>query len=82
MFEDIVIRHHKINNKSSLAIFTYIGQGDPVSNLKDVIYDYTRGKSYNEFIDSHLDNPWIKVIIIGINDLPQKRYNETNRNLW
>lgn len=82
MFEDIIIRHHKINNNISLAVFTYIGQGDPVSNLRDVVRDYTKGRNYNEFIDSHLDNPWIRVIIIGINDLPQERYSEADKSLW
>ncbi len=81
MFSDIIIRFHKINNKSSLAIFTYVGQGDPVINLKNVIHHYTEGKSYNEFIDSHMDNPWTRVIIIGINDLPQAKYNEEYRTL-
>lgn len=75
MYEDIIVRYHKISNKSLIAIFTYIGQDDPVSKLNSVVYNFTNNNSYNEYIDSHLDNPWMRVIIIGINEMKQEKYN-------
>jgi len=42
---------------------------DPTSVLDDAVRKYVGKKSYNQFVEIHMDNPWVRVIITGINEL-------------
>lgn len=39
-----------------------------------VVSKYVDDKMYNEFIEEPLDNPWVRVIIFGINNLSFNPY--------
>jgi len=47
---------------------------NPSQFMDAVVNKYVEGKLYNQFIEKFLDNPWVRVIITGINDLPFKEY--------
>jgi chromosomal replication initiation ATPase DnaA len=77
--EDIIIR--EINNEENnyrIAIFTYNGDGNPKTHLDNAIRIYANDEGYNQYIDSHLDNPFTRVVIIGLNNIPQEDYAERN----
>lgn len=42
---------------------------DPKSYMDYVVSEFVKGKFYNEYIDSNLDNPWLRIIIEGMNDM-------------
>jgi hypothetical protein len=46
-----------------------IGAENPVSYMNKAVSKYVKGAMYNEFIEIHMDNPWVRVIISGINEL-------------
>jgi hypothetical protein len=42
---------------------------NPKAFMDDAVAKYVKHKSYNEFVEVHLDNPWVRVVITGINEL-------------
>jgi len=71
---DITIRELNEGNNIKIAIFTYNGNENPKICLDKAVRDYTNGRGFNQFIDSHLDNPWVRVVILGLNEMKQKKY--------
>ncbi|MGV3598237.1 MAG: hypothetical protein ACO1PI_10245 [Bacteroidota bacterium] len=70
-----------INGEVRVGILIYNGTGDPVKILNHAVSLYVRDESYNEFIDANMDNPWVRVIIKGINDIEQSEFNPENHHL-
>lgn len=63
-----------------IAVFMYIGSGDPKEHLNYAISKYTEDVNgisckYFELIDAHLDNPWVRVVISGINQMNQFEFD-------
>lgn len=80
--DDIVFQEVKTgDNKIIVGIFKYIGDGDPVKNLNDAIALYVGNKAFSEFIDANMDNPWIRVILKGVNDMGQMKFNPKKHHL-
>ena len=69
-----VIYQETINNKVKVGIFVYTGAGDPVYHLDKAIDNYVRYENYNEFIDANMDNPWVRVIIQGLNEMEKVEF--------
>jgi len=67
--------------KVKIGILMYVGSGDPVRHLNEAVHLYVRNEGYNEFIDANMDNPWIRVIIKGINDIEQQPFNPDKHHL-
>ena len=49
---------------------------NPKLFMDEVVSQYVTGEMYNEFIEIFLDNPYVRVIITGINEIEFKEYNE------
>lgn len=76
--ESIKIQESEINlthgRKGKIAIFMYIGFEDPVEVLDDAVSQYVGNESYNEFIDIEMDNPQIRLVISGLNEMEQEDF--------
>ena len=46
-----------------------LGRVNPNSFMNAKVDEYIEYRGHNTFIDSNLKNPWVRVIITGINDL-------------
>lgn len=42
---------------------------NPSPLMETALLSVVDNNSYNAFVDSNLDNPWIKIVIIGLNNL-------------
>ncbi len=47
---------------------------NPSAIMNEAVSKYVGNKGYNEFVEIPLDNPWVRVIISGINDLEYKPF--------
>lgn len=47
---------------------------NPTQFMDDAVSKYVSKKSHNHFIEIHLDNPWVRVIVGGINELDYKEF--------
>lgn len=69
------------NNSVKVGILIYTGEGDPVKHLNEAVHYYVGTNGYNEFIDANMDNPWVRVIIKGINDMDQEPFDSEKHHL-
>jgi hypothetical protein len=73
--KDIVYQEAKTTNeKVKVGILIYTGTGDPVKHLNEAVNHYVGHEGYNEFIDANMDNPWVRVIIKGMNEMEQVEF--------
>ncbi len=80
--EDIIIQEAEYNGKKGkVGILIYTGTGDPTPHLDEAVRIYTQGQGYNEFIDANMDNPWVRVITKGINEMNQNKFNPKTHRL-
>ena len=50
------------DSKSKMAIFTS-DLPDPVLELDEAIEQYVKNETYIEFIDTNMNNPWVRVVM-------------------
>lgn len=50
------------------------GHPDPNSFMDKAVKKYVGKAYYNEFIESNLDLPWIRIVLLGINELNMVPY--------
>lgn len=48
---------------------------NPTAIMNAAVSKYVGSTGYNEFVEIYLDNPWIRVIISGINELDYKTFD-------
>lgn len=51
-----------------------IGVSNPKAFMDNAVSKYVARELYNQFVEIHLDNPWVRVIIKGINDVQYKKF--------
>ena len=51
-----------------------IGAQNPKAIMDKAVSNYVARELYNQFVEIHLDNPWIRVVIKGINDVQYEPY--------
>lgn len=67
IYGDIEYEYTTIGANILIAIY-YRGDGDPVYNINKFISDKNiTNKKCCEFVDINMDNPWVRLIIIGDN---------------
>ena len=49
---------------------------NPKSFMDEVVSRYVKEEMYNEFIEIFLDNPYVRVIITGINEIEFKEFDK------
>lgn len=85
-FKDVLIREasfetEKEGEQGKIAIFTYIGEGDPISRLQYVVSEYVKNKGYNQFVDINGDNPWTRVICSNLDLIKTETFNSDIHSL-
>ena len=52
---------------------------NPIAHMNTAVHQYVEREPYNEFVEIQMDNPWVRVIISGINELEFEPF--INQNL-
>lgn len=53
---------------------------NPLAYMNDAVSKYVGNALYNEFIEIEMDNPWVRVIVSGINELDYKAFENQKLN--
>ncbi|MGB3227094.1 MAG: hypothetical protein WBB02_03895 [Saprospiraceae bacterium] len=73
LFEQDLTKGQKAVGK--IAIFRGgLNTDNPSELLERAVSKYVGDKGYNEFVEIYLDNPWVRVIVLGINELEYINY--------
>lgn len=77
-FDDVDIYTLKSEDKKLVVTILRGGYNheDPASYMDEVVKNYVENKDYNEFIETNLDLPWVRVIIEGINEIAFTKYSK------
>jgi hypothetical protein len=67
--------------KGQVAVLIYAGEDDPVAKLDWAVSEYVGHVGHNQFIDINMDNPWVRVIISGINEMNQEDFDPSKHKL-
>jgi hypothetical protein len=57
-----------------------LGTDNPTGFMNDEVSKYVGQSGFNQFVEIHLDNPWVRVIISGINDLDYQIFENQKLN--
>jgi hypothetical protein len=69
------------NGKGKIAVFMYVGGGDPRAILDYAIKNYVDNIGHYELMDASLGNPWMRVILSNINDIKQEEFDTSKHKL-
>jgi hypothetical protein len=53
-----------------------LGADNPKEIMDNAVSTYVGEKPYNEFIEIFLDNPWVRIIVSGINELNYQEFKD------
>ncbi|SMG49313.1 hypothetical protein SAMN05661096_03599 [Marivirga sericea] len=83
--EKIVIQESSIElthgRKGQIAVIMYAGDNDPVAKLNLAVSQYVGNVGHSQFVDISMDNPWVRVIISGINEMKQEDFDPLKHKL-
>lgn len=48
----------------------------PISHMNEAVSKYVGQTGYNEFVEITLDNPYLRVVVSGINELEFKKFDK------
>lgn len=69
-FDDVVFRSQQLDNGSWVIIMRGgLTADNPTDYMDNAVSVLVKHELYNEFIESYLDNPWIRIIIFGFNNI-------------
>jgi len=61
---DIEYEYTKLGKNNLVGIY-YSGEGDVVLEINKFLTNKFGDDKYTEFIDMNMDNPWVRIIVIG-----------------
>ena len=62
--DNIEYEYTKLGTNILMGIH-YRGDNDPVIRIDDFMTKKLSDKKYTEFVDESMDNPWVRIIVIG-----------------
>lgn len=75
-FEKVRIYEKILENNGKMAIFLADANiVNPNEFLDFIVHRYVRDRKFNQFTDIRNDNPWVRIVITGINNLEFNEFN-------
>ena len=77
--EEIKIYEQELFNKNGKVIGKLavlcgaLNSETPIRTMRKVVEQYVGKERYNEFIEIALNNPWTRIVITNIDNLPLKK---------
>mgnify|MGYP006911563909 CR=1 FL=1 len=53
---------------------------NPIAHMNSAVSEYVERELFNEFVEIHMDNPWVRVIVSNINELDYKPFENQRLN--
>lgn len=66
-YDDVQIKEFRVENGGVITILRG-GLNKPKSYMDNIVSEYVGDEIHNQFIEIFLDNPYVRVIVSGIND--------------
>lgn len=77
IFEQELIDKRNGNSVGKMAIIVGgINSANPKGVVDEAVQRYVGEKSFCHFTEIHLDNPWVRIVISGINNVPYQPFKD------
>ena len=77
-WKDVQIFQQDLTDKSKLLILIGgLNNPNPGEYLDRCVQNLVNNQLYGEFVDKHMDNPYIRIIIINMNELQFDPYDSS-----
>lgn len=73
IFEQLLKNGNQVVGKMAV-IRGGLNTDNPTGLLNLAVSEYVQNTGYNEFVEIYLDNPWIRVVMSGINEIEFKKF--------
>lgn len=82
-FPDVEVYESQLKDSSAKLYILRGGWSHPFpkSYMDDAVREFLGTTLHNQFVEIHLDIPQVRVIIVGINELPYKTVEQYNAEL-
>lgn len=81
IFEQLLKNDNQVVGKIAI-IRGGLNTDNPTGLLNAAVSEYVGNTGYNEFVEIFLDNPWVRVVMSGINEIDFKKFeNQRLANL-
>lgn len=81
IFEQLLESDNQVVGKIAI-IRGGVNTDNPTGLLNNAVSEYVENTGYNEFVEIFLDNPWIRVVMSGINEIDFNKFeNQRLANL-
>lgn len=80
--EGVKIFEQELNDKNGIPkgeiaiMYGGLTNENPKEYMDKAVIEYTNGKPHSQYFDIHLDNPWFRIILSGVNDLDFEDFNK------
>lgn len=79
-YDDVQIKEFHVENGGRITILRG-GINKSRSYMDGVVSEYVRHALHNEFIEIFLDNPYVRIIVTGINDFDYEVFDTEKHHL-
>lgn len=72
-YEQDLLNDEKLKVGKMAILFGGMNSQNPKAYMDSAVYDYLQKNGnplHNQFVEIHMDNPWLRVVVIGVNELP------------
>lgn len=74
---EIEIFETELGNDCKIAILRGgLHSDNPTAIMNEAVATYVGNKGYNEFVEVFLDNPWVRIVVGGINTLVFEEFKD------
>lgn len=80
IYDDVQIKEFHVENGGMITILRG-GINKSKSYMDGVVSEYVRHALHNEFIEIFLDNPYVRIIVTGINDFDYEVFDTERHHL-
>lgn len=84
--EGVKIFEQELKDKNGISqgkiaiMYGGLDNENPKEYMDTAVRQYTNGKPHSQYVDIHLDNPWFRIILSGVNNLNFEDFNK--QKLW
>ncbi len=57
-----------------------LNSDNPIAVMNNAVSQYVERELHNQFVEIHMDNPWVRVILSGINELEYEEFKKQHLN--
>lgn len=77
---EYILTNEEVNRGKVAILRGGVNVKKPIELMNAAVSKYVGNDPFNEFVEIHMDNPWVRVIVSNINNLDYKDFENQRLN--